>query len=48
MIAILVKLLASPILGSIAGFLGSWLTKMEERSYNVHIKHNCNLRISGD
>ena len=31
MIAILVKLLASPILGSIAGFLGSWLTKMEER-----------------
>ena len=31
MIAILVKLLASPILGSIAGFLGSWLTKMEDR-----------------
>ena len=29
--AILVKLLASPILGSVAGFLGSWLTKMEER-----------------
>lgn len=31
MVATLVKLLASPILGSVAGFLGSWLTKMEER-----------------